>query len=441
MTEIEFLKPLACYSLSAKAGDPAALREKASMNFEVQKANLKLWSNGFSGQDGLFFVSTCHRVELYVWSLDHEKIYKQWVQYAESRGALKKDFIDSTEMYFGTTALEHMYRVCSGLESEVLGETQVLGQFKDSVAEAKKNKLLKGPLEKSTQLAFQTAKKVRNETAIGEGTVSIAHAAIDGLSDVFEGLAGKNALIVGAGTMALQSVEKLCSNGLEKIYWANRNLDKIESHALYKKNSEQIEIVGLSDVPKYMFKANFSIFATSAQAPLVNLESLKSYVSSTAEKTEDRGLQVILDMGLPRNVDQKLHKFKNFVLRDVDEFSDKSLKGHAQREKALPKAEKIIEEQLILSTTHWNSYKKSPLLKDFFSSIKEFEKLTQDAIQVELDVDKSSKIEYIIHSFYGKLSHGLLREIQSIEDDETSAQMLELFTRACRRAKMEATKD
>lgn len=417
----ELLPHFHCWSLSAKDGDPAALRELATIKQHLRSETLTKWCQSLSDQEGLFYLATCHRVELYAWTSKPTSLVESWIHQSTQDPVTRFDFQKSLSHFHGEAALEHLIKVCSGLESEVLGETQILGQVKDAVKEAKESGWLRGPIDRASQMAFRVAKKLRSQSKIGEGTVSIAHAAIEGLSDVFEDLSDKRFLVVGAGTMALQSLDKLWSSGAKQITWINRSFEKM----LGSEWAQKVECRPLSDLTNQILISHVSILATRSEEPLVTKEAL----TAKPIKTKNIGPQIILDLGLPRNVAENVHGTGRLMVRNVDEFSDRSMKGHAKRAEAANLALELLKNEMKICLKDWNHYHMAPAKRDLMISIQELKAQTLN----DLKLDKNADLEYVIHSIYGKLSHRLLEELDQLQDDEVGHRVLEIINRAWRR--------
>jgi glutamyl-tRNA reductase len=416
----DVLSALHCWSLSAKEGDPAQLRERATLKSQSRLQILGQWHKGLDTDEGLFFVATCHRVELYAWTKNPQILLDLWLNHSNKSDAQTLEMHEGLSHRQGETALAHLIKVCSGLESEVLGETQILGQVKDAVKESKAAGLLTGPIDRSTQMAFRVAKKIRSQTRIGEGTVSIAHAAIDGLTDVFEDFRNKKIVIVGAGVMAQQALEKLWSLGTRNFSWINRNVDKIKATPW----SERVSCFGLERLAAEVSSAHISVLATRAEEPILTRELL----SKVPQKSKI-GPQIILDLGLPRNASEDVHGQNHFIVRNVDEFSDRSMKGHSQRAEAVPHALEILKAEMALCLRDWNHYSMAPARRELMQTMQE---LKAESLN-DLKLESNANLEYVIHSIYGKLSHRLLEELEQVQDEEASSRVLEVINRAWRR--------
>ncbi|HVJ65883.1 MAG TPA: glutamyl-tRNA reductase [Bdellovibrionota bacterium] len=416
----DFLNALHCWSLSAKEGDPAPLRERASLKQQQRAENLRLWHQALAEEEGLFYLATCHRIELYGWTSSPDALIEKWIEASSKTSAQGLEMKASLSHHQGEAALAHLIRVCSGLESEVLGETQILGQVKDAVRESRDLALLTGPIDRATQMAFRVAKKIRTNTRIGEGTVSIAHAAVDGLSDVFEDFSDKKIAIVGAGTMALQAMEKFWNLGVRRISWINRSLEKIQNHAW----AERVSCYSLESLAAEVSTSHVTVLATRAEEPILT----RSVLGAVATKSK-LGPQIILDLGLPRNASEDVHRLAHYIVRNVDEFSDRSLKGHHQRAQAVPVAMQLLQDEMKICLKDWNHYSSAPARRELMQAIAEVKAHTLADLKLESNPD----LEYVIHSIYGKLSHHLLQELEQVQDEDLSGRVLEVITRAWRR--------
>ncbi len=411
------LDKLIVWSLSVKSGDAAAIRERLTLNeearHEILDSILKI-ARDTSPEASLLYLETCHRVEVYAFAIDASLIHERWLEsrdYEASRDKLKT----------GLSAFSHLCRVSSSMESEVLGETQITGQVRDAANLARENKWLSGPLDKCVQQALRIAKKIRSQTSLGKGTISIAHVAVDGLSDVFEDFSNKKALVIGSGPMALQSIERLELKNLAGITWVNRNYENIAKHP----HASRLNLASYEDRHKLAWTHDIIISATSSPTFILDLESLNEASKNVETKSESPA--VILDLGLPRNVDERLHGYSRFYVRNVDEFNDRASENLEKRGLAIRLATEVLDKELDEFISSWNVWEKAPLLADLFSSIDALRK----ELTAHLPLEEKNEIEYIVRSVYAKLMHRLVEELDSL-DEPLSTQVLSTVVRAWR---------
>ena len=406
---------LFCWSLSARDGDPVEVREAATLPMDDWSASPSRLATG-DGQ-GLLYLGTCHRVELYGFGVEPEAALEAW-------SGLRKGHSFQPRLTTGVEALRRLIRVTSSLESEVLGETQVTGQVKDALDRDRKLGFVKGPLDRIIQFALNVSKRVRSQTRLGEGTVSVAHVAVDGLNDVFDSLESRAALVIGAGPMAEQALIRLRRNGIGAITWVNRTRERIESHEL----AAHCRIEDFHKRHELMWNHSIVVAATSSAEPVLRTSQLgacRQWVKQTVH-----GPQVVLDLGLPRNVDESLHGFQNFYVRNVDEFSTRIRENSDRRRRELADAEKIVQESVAEFLADFDRRSKGSKIGELF-------RLVEQARQLDLaqnDVEKNEEIDYLTRSFSAKLLHRLVQELESLSTtNETVAnQVLDTLLRAWR---------
>lgn len=398
---------LVCVSLSSKSNFAASEREQASVPADPKLRNsiFRSWLADFRARSGddvsLVYLATCHRIEFYTYGIAPEELLARWTELC-GQSVLKADQMTGLDAY------EHLLRVTSSLASEVLGETQITGQIRKAFEEAKTRGWLKGPLQRVFDEALRVTKRVRAETKIGTGTVSVAHVAIDGVLDVFEGLADKRVLVVGAGSMADQAIQRLMKVGAGSLTWVNRTRERLLNNPL----SSYCQIVDFQELPRLAWEHAVIVLATSSESPILRLDEVRN----AKKRREDpwNGPRIVLDLGLPRNADERLHGFEDFWVRNVDEFRDLVDSGSRQRREALKAAEKIIETERAAFARLWNHWEQGILIGELFKS-------TNIIIEEELSqlsLEDRPKIEYMVRNVYAKLMHQLLSHLRSLDETE-----------------------
>jgi len=409
---------LICLSLSSKSNFTASERERASVPADPQLRSsiFNSWLEELRSRSGpdasLVYLATCHRIEFYTFAVNGDEILARWAE-------LCGQSVLQAERKYGLDAYEHLVRVTSSLASEVLGETQITGQIRKAFEEAKSQGWLKGPLQRIFDEALRVTKRVRAETKIGTGTVSVAHVAIDGVLDVFEGLTDKPVLVVGAGAMAEQALQRLMRIGAVGITWINRSAERLLDNPL----SAYCQILNYSELPRLAWENAVIVLATSSESPILRLDE----VSSAKKRRENlwQGPRIVLDLGLPRNADERLHGFENFWVRNVDEFRDLVDSGSRQRREAIKIAEKIVSEEKLNFSKLWNHWEQGLLVGELFKAMNQLieEELSQ------LSVEERPKIEYMVRNVYAKLMHQLISHLRSLGEAE-SRQALETLNLA-----------
>jgi glutamyl-tRNA reductase len=406
-----------CLSFSARAGHSASKREIARLSEEALGLTLDNWLHEFrktQAQASLLYLSTCHRVEIYAYLIDPEALKDLWRQAGCS-------IVGEAQIYQSEAALEQFIRVASSLESEVLGETQITGQFKEAFKKAQEEDWLRGACLKLCSEALGVAKRIRTECFAHLGTVSIAHVAVDGSDDFFEKFHDKKALVVGAGPMAKQALERLRTKGFSQISWMNRSAERIEAEA----RRLSLQTLPFKELHRRVWEHDITVLATRSSTSILDRERLASERSLHALN----GPKVLLDLGLPRNVDPQVHGFSGFYLRNVDAFNNLAQFNEKKRKEYVVLAEKILwaEKQRLLLLL--DKEKTKTLLQELMDVVETRKREDAERFLVE----NNPKIEYITTKIYSNLLHGILKELEKL-DDEESKQVLDTLIAAWRRS-------
>lgn len=408
------LDSLFCWSLSARDGVPAPVRERASLPRDFQDSTLRAWrarvANG--EQTPLLFLGTCHRVEVYGANTDPWDVLRQWEDSA-GKGA----FSGHAQLRTGVDVVKHLIRVASSLESEVLGETQITGQLREAADIGRSDGHLFGLLDWAVQQSLRAAKRIRTETKLGTGTVSVAHVAIDGLSDVFDDLSDKSAIVVGAGPMAIQALQRLHSKGIRHLVWANRTEQTLRDHPL----SDLCEITTLDRLPELAWRHPVVVTATASETPLLSRAILEA---TGKQRTKCSSPRIVIDLGLPRNVADDVHEYKGFYVRNVDEFGNRALQNTERRKADLGSAEALLAEELQIIAKSSEIKARGPLVGELKAVL---ERLTEPKIAVE----NNQEFEYVPGAFHSKLMHRLIEELDRVGEPHATL-VLESLVRAWR---------
>lgn len=304
-----------------------------------------------------FVVSTCNRTEIYTTTPNYMSIAEM---YCKTVGVGLMDFMQFVNVIKNEEALNHLFRVAAGLESQILGDFEIIGQIKNAYHDFKKHKKLSNPyLERAINSAIQISKRIKNETGISNGAASVSYAAVHYILKTQKQLSEKNILLLGVGEIGQNTVENLVKHVYEpKVKIANRSFEKAEKIA-EKYNIPQIPF---EDFEKELQSTDILIVATGAAHPIVN------------EKHFPNGKEtLIIDLSIPNNVDKKVVENKAVKLVDVDELSNHIQETLEQRKKEIPKAEEIIKE-MTKEFLAWEKKRKfAPNIHQFKAALKDIE--------------------------------------------------------------------
>lgn len=271
-------------------------------------------------------ITTCNRFEVYVYCTD---VVSKLEKLARDLNIANPDF------YFGENCLRHLMRVCAGVESMIVGENEILGQVKRSICKCEELKFAGENLKRIFSKAIQVGSKVRRETEISKRALNIGSAAVELAEKVLGSLKGKKVLVVGAGEMG-ELVARSIRRDAEAIFIANRTFSKAETLAKKLKGIA----VRFDRLEEFLRICDVVISATSAPHVVISRE-----VVERAMKERDKKL-VIIDIALPRDVEDSVRLIPNvelFTIDDLREISERNLKLRLSEVK---KAEEIIEREL-----------------------------------------------------------------------------------------------
>lgn len=316
---------------------PLEIREKMSFHpSKINEALLNLMK--FPALQGVVILSTCNRLEIYAATTDVEVGINSIKDFLSQHGGLEEKEINQY-LYVHTLyeAVRHLFRVVSGLDSMVLGETQILGQ----TAQAYEKACEAGVTNKVINVFFQNAltvgKRVRTETQIDQHPVSISYTAVEMAKQKFGDLKGKSILILGAGEMSTLTVKHLIAGGASTVMVSNRSFERAKALA-----SEFCgRAVHFEQMDDCLEEADIVISATAA----VHFVLMPDRMREVMLKRNGRPL-LLIDIAVPRDIHPVVGEIPGITLFDIDDLQGVIDQHYHARELAGQKAEKIIEEEM-----------------------------------------------------------------------------------------------
>lgn len=304
-----------------------------------------------------FVVSTCNRTEIYTTSQNYMAIAEMFCKSVEI-GLM--DFMQYVSVKNNEEALKHLFRVSAGLESQILGDFEIIGQIKNAYNRFKKHKNFSNPyLERAINLAIQISKRIKNETGISNGAASVSYAAVHYILKTQNHISDKNILLLGTGEIGQNTVENLVKHVYQpKVKIANRSFEKAEKIA----EKYQIPQIAFDDFENELKNTDILIVATGASQPIIKQKHFPN-----GKET------LVIDLSIPNNVDKKVAENEAVKLVDVDELSHHIQETIEQRKKEIPKAEDIIKE-MTKEFLAWEKKRKfAPNIHQFKAALKHIE--------------------------------------------------------------------
>lgn len=290
--------------------------------------------------DECILLQTCNRVEFYVISKDDERIVKMLSEYLVNKaGIMAEEASKAIEVSLNRDALRHILKVASGLESMIVGEDQILGQVWDAYLEAESIGVT-GPILKTIlSRAVSVGKRVRNETGINKGAVSIGSAAVELAESLLGNLNEKKVLVIGAGETGTLVAKALARHNLNAIFVANRTYER----ALKLAEELHGKAVRFDKLEEVLIDTDIAICSTSAPHYLLTRESIYNVM----KKRNSQNL-IIIDISNPRNVEESVGDIEGVKLYNIDDLKFIAERNKEERQKSVEKASKIIDEEMLL---------------------------------------------------------------------------------------------
>lgn len=315
---------------------PVEMREKLALSAEAQT---RLSSRLKDARTGEFLVlNTCNRVEIYATAGENGTPAAIASHLAALQGIPESDLDSVMLRKFDTEAIQHLFEVASGVDSQIVGETEILGQVKEAYEAATAAGSVGPALNRIFQKAFQSAKAVRSQTAIGEGQVSVATVAVSLAGQIFGDLSRSKVLVVGAGDIAEKTVKALKSRNAGSVTITNRTLAKAEALAAE---------LGAATVPFESMGASLrdiDIVICSSSSPTLILTLPGLY--DAMRKRPSRPM-FLIDLALPRDIDPSAGSLPNVFLYNLDDLA-KIVEGNiASRRSEIDRSRAMLAERAV----------------------------------------------------------------------------------------------
>ena len=361
--------------------------------FIINQSNLVLLDNHLKKNyrndfESFFGISTCNRTELYILGKPgvSRKIFN------EVSKIFKLNDIPKDSFYFldGHDALVHMCKVASGIDSQVLGEQEIFGQFKKAVKNAEGLEIISTKLLNLSNKVIEIAKKARTETNIGLNSLSVSGLALKLVRNIFEKPQNQNVLVVGAGSLATSLINNLYKNGINKINLVNRSIKKIKLLDDYEIISSSFD--SLHDMLEI---SDIVIASADTDMPLIG----KGAIENALKKRQNKPI-LLIDLGVPRNIEEEIRNIEQAYLFSIDDIEKITQENYGQRSIEAEKAMNLIvlESQKALDLLSLKTFKDKVniQLEEFLSGLssKEIEqfKFSKDYSQLAKSI-KEMNIE------------------------------------------------
>ncbi|MFN3408359.1 MAG: glutamyl-tRNA reductase [Limisphaerales bacterium] len=316
---------------------PVEVREKfAFTEAEIPAAVAELRRRGLA--DEAVILSTCNRVELYLATPQPPaQVFPALHEFLVTHHAYPDPVHDHLYQWSEPQSVEHLFKVACGLDSMVLGETEILGQLKLAYDLALQHKLTGPRLNKAFQRAFNVAKHIRTTTNIQRGSISVASVAVELAERIFDTLAGHPVMVIGAGDTSEKTARALLSRGADSLVVTNRTREKAE--ALARELGGRA--IGFDEWEREFARIDIAISSTSAPGYVIERARLEPLM-----KVRRHRPLLLIDIAVPRDVDPAVNEVDNVYLYNVDDLQSIANEYLQQRREEVARCEAIIREKV-----------------------------------------------------------------------------------------------
>ncbi len=330
------------------------VREKMWMSVDETREALAELNRRFFSES--FLLSTCNRTELYGITpevhVDDAVLRKFLIEYKNASAFVRPEHFSGT---YSGGAVSHLFKVASGIDSMVIGDVQILNQVKEAFHLSQEMNALGTVMNRLMQSTLHVGKRVRAETTISEGAVSVSYAAVELASKIFEDLSRKSALMIGAGETGELTVKHLVGKGIGEVRIANRTRAKAEALVATLGGS----VVDYENLTEALATADIVITSVTSPSYIVQPTEVQKVM-----KRRSNNPLFIIDIGVPRNVDPASRKIDNVFLYDMDSLSAIVDANLDRRKEEIPKVTTIIRQEMV-DFFHWhNSLQVGPTIHD-----------------------------------------------------------------------------
>ena len=372
-----------------------------------------------SGIESLVVTSTCNRTEIYGFA-DHPFQLIQLL--CDNTKGTVEEFQDVAYIYKNREAISHMFKVGSGLDSQILGDFEIISQIKTSARLSKSHALLNPFLERLVNAVIQASKRIKTETEISSGATSVSFASVQYIMNTIQDISEKNILLFGTGKIGRNTCENLVKHTKnEHITLINRTKDKAEAIA----GKFNLLVKDYANLQEEINQSDILIVATGAQNPTVDKHCIQ---------TTDPLL--ILDLSIPKNVNVNVTELENVTLVHMDDLAKITDDTLERRKQHIPLAEAIIEEVKSEFNAWLSTRKFAPTIKALKHKLADFATAELETQRKKMSDFNEAQAEVISKNIIQKITNHFAHHLK--EDDVSTDDSLELIKKVFQ---LEATTD
>ncbi len=391
--------------LSYKKAD-ADIRGRFSLDNDAKHALLEQAKDNVI--ESLIVTSTCNRTEIYGFAQHPFQLIELL---CDNTNGTVEEFRDVAYVYKNKEAIAHMFRVGSGLDSQILGDFEIISQLKASTKLSRKYRLLNHFSERLVNAVIQASKRIKNETNISSGATSVSFASVQYIFNNVEDVSNKDILLFGTGKIGRNTCENLVKHTEnEHITLINRTKDKAERIA----GKFNLIVKDYANLQEELSKTDILIVATGAQRPTIDKHIIQT----------NKPL-LILDLSIPKNVNENVEDLENVSLVHLDHLSKITDATLEKRKADIPLAEVIIEEVKAEFNSWLETRKFAPTIKALKHKLADFASAELDTQRKKLSDFNEEQAELISNKIIQKITNHFAHHLK--DDNVSTDDSLELI--------------
>ncbi|OUM96108.1 MAG: glutamyl-tRNA reductase [Thermobacillus sp. ZCTH02-B1] len=369
-------------------------------------------------------IATCNRTELYA-VVDRHVLCGHYIRHFMEQwfGVPRETFTKYLYMYEDEAAIRHLFRVACGLDSMILGETQILGQVRDAFLLAQREGATGTLFNMLFRQAITVGKRAHTETSIGENAVSVSYAAVELGKRIFGGFGGKTALVIGAGKMGELTAKHLNASGIKRVLVANRTYERAVEFAARLGG----EPIGLAGAAERLAEADVVISSTGSREYVLT----KAQVEQAMRLRPSRPL-FLIDIAVPRDLDPAIADIPNVFLYDIDDLEGIVESNLEQRRREAVKIEAMIGEELAHFLNWYRTLGVVPLIRALQEKAARIHEETMTSLFNKLpDLTEHERrvIRKMTKRIVNQLMHDPILRIKEMAADRKAGEAMDLFVK------------
>jgi len=383
---------------------PIEIREKITIPEDLLPEANRIYHE-VAGAPETMLLSTCNRVEAYLFGSDEDPGKDKTLKFLQD---FSQAGIPDLDKYVysldNEEAVEHLFRVASGLDSMVIGEAQVTGQLKAAHSIARHAETAGRGLHRLMSYAFFTAKKVRVGTKVSELSVSVSSVAVELAKKIFEDLTRRKVLLIGAGKMSRLAARGFLSSGIKGLCIVNRTYEK----ACLMSEELGGLVSSYDQLEETLVSSDIVIVSTGAREYILGTDLLERVIKQRKNQP-----LFIIDITVPRNVDPAANQIDNIFLYDIDNLSS-VISGHMENRLIESEPAKRIVREEVKGYLNFSRQKElGPLVQTLRDKVEEICREEMEGTRRNMSTEEYEQMERVMFRTVNRLSHPLIQQIKS----------------------------